>query len=171
MACCHCSLVAKSRGDKPCFAFLNPNSTQLAWNTVKAIAEYKGGPDGGLKVELWILVNTHQALARLMPRHPSETYGKSGEAKALDRVMGGREAWWDLFENRHSPRALADRYANRLMNELNYGLARTHLILDRVSKRPQYYMVHASDHRAAFSFMRWAEVQTSQERYETPRML
>jgi three-Cys-motif partner protein len=157
--------------DKPCFAFLDPNSTQLAWETVGRLAEYKGSrPDQGLKMELWILLNTHQALSRLMPREPPRDYEESGNARALDRVMGGREAWWDIFEQRRGPRTLAERYAARLTGELNYGAARTHLILDRKTKRPQYYMIHAGDHKAAFSFMRWAEVQTAQERWETPTL-
>jgi len=156
---------------KPCFAFLDPDSTQLEWATVERLAQYKGGPGAGLKIELWILLNTHQALFRLMPLKPGASYASSPEARTLDRVLGGRDAWWDLFVERQKPVALAHRYANRLKS-LGYGASRLHLILDRESKRPQYYMIpiHASDHKAAFSFMRWAEIQTSQERYETPQL-
>ena len=41
------------------------------------------------------------------------------------------------------------------------GAARTHIILDAKTKKPQYHMIHASDHEAAFSLMRWAEVETA----------
>ncbi len=87
--------------DKPCFAFLDPNSTELNWSTLERLATYKGddrGDDKVLKVELFVLVNTHQALMRLMPTRPLPTYRESAEAATLDRVMGGRDAWWDLYE-------------------------------------------------------------------------
>jgi three-Cys-motif partner protein len=154
---------------KPCFAFLDPNSTQLNWETVELLAKAKGDDGGGLKTELWVLFNTHQALFRLMPLKPKPDYEKSPEALTLDRVMGSRDAWWDLFERRSKPYMLAMRYAERLYG-LGYGATRLHLILDRVSKKPQYYMVHATDHKAAISFMRWAEVETGQERWESPQL-
>jgi three-Cys-motif partner protein len=55
---------------KPCFAFLDPNSTHLPWSSVTALAGFKGGEGGGLKVELWVLLNTYQALVRLLPHDP-----------------------------------------------------------------------------------------------------
>lgn len=156
--------------DKPCFAFLDPNSTELSWATVKALAAYKGGSEGILKIELWILLNTYQALVRLMPHKEPTGYATGPDATTLDRVMGGREAWWDIRTADRRPEALAIRYAERLQSELQYRAARAHIILDPKTKRPQYHMIHAGDHEAAFSFMRWAEVETSQEPYEAPRL-
>lgn len=156
--------------DKPCFAFLDPYSTQLSWETVEALAGYKGGSGGVMKIELWVLLNTYQALVRLMPHEEPTGYATSPDATTLDRVMGGREAWWDLRTVDGRPEALANRYANRLQSKLGYGAARAHIILDPKTKRPQYHMIHASDHKAAFSFMRWAEVEMSQEPYEGPRL-
>ena len=37
-----CSLAGAIPRDKPCFAFLDPNSTQLKWSTVQTLARYKG---------------------------------------------------------------------------------------------------------------------------------
>ncbi len=39
------------------------------------------------------------------------------------------------------------------------------VIRDPETGRPQYHMVHASDHPAAFGLMRWAEVQASGSSY------
>lgn len=146
--------------DKACFAFLDPNSTQLDWSTVKALSEYKGDRIGELKIEMWILLNTHQALVRLMPKAPRKGYATSPSAITLDRVMGGREAWWDVFEGSRTPHALARRYVERLHEVLGYGAARPYLVRDPATGRPHYYMIQASDHRAAFSLMQWAERQT-----------
>jgi three-Cys-motif partner protein len=158
--------------DRPCFAFLDPNATDLDWSTVESLAAYKGAGNDGrvLKIELFVLFNSHQALMRLLPRSFEPSHGASPSAKTMDRVMGGRAAWWDLYERGASPGAFANRYAERLHTELGYGAALPHLILDPVSKRPQYYMIHAGDHEAAFSFMRWAERESGRERYETPRL-
>lgn len=35
------------------------------------------------------------------------------------------------------------------------------MILDPKTCRPQYHMIHASDHPRAFEFMRWAERKSS----------
>lgn len=156
--------------DKPCFAFLDPNSTQLSWSSVETLARFKGGAGGGLKVELWILLNTYQALSRLMPRVAPPDYDVSPEAAALDRVMGDRSAWWDVYTQRLRPAVLATRYARRLEEVLGYGAARPHPILDPKTGRTQYHMIQASDHKAAFSIMRWAERETSQECFRTPSL-
>lgn len=138
---------------RPCFAFLDPNSTQLNWATVEALAQYKSdcSPPESCKVELWILFNTWQVLLRLMP-----TNGKPPHAEGLNRWLGGEEGWRDLYEAGRGPTSFATRYAQRLEDELGYGLARTLIIRDPKSGRPQYHMIHASDHPAAHKFMRWA---------------
>ncbi len=148
--------------DKPCFAFLDPNSTELAWSTVERLAGYKEpvAPPGTCKVELWILFNTHQAFGRLVDRQSSPTYELSGRAKALDRVMGSRDAWWQLYKDGAHINAFARRYADRLRDELGYGFAHPQLISDPTTGAPQYFMIHASDHPAAFDFMRWAKTQS-----------
>jgi three-Cys-motif partner protein len=148
--------------DRPVFAFLDPDSTQLDWNTVEALGAYKR--DEEYKIELWILFNTHQALMRLLPKQARPGYETSGSATTLDRVMGDRAAWWDVYEQARTPGRLVSRYAERLENVLGYGAARVQRILDPESGRPQYYMVHASDHPAAHEFMRWAQVQTAGDR-------
>lgn len=152
--------------DKPCFAFLDPNSTELRWETIEALANYKEYcPDPEhpkrpvqCKIELWVLLNTHQALARLRERQRRPDYEDSPQAKTMDRVMGGRSAWQAYLDEDRGPSHLAWLFQERLRG-LGYRAARSHIILDPDNHRPQYYMVHASDHPAAFSFMRWAERQ------------
>lgn len=158
--------------DRPCFAFLDPNATELDWSTVEALARYKGGGDDPrvLKIELFVLFNSHQALMRLLPKTFVPSHASSPQAKTMDRVMGERAAWWDLYQRAASPGAFANRYAERISTVFGYGAVLPYLILDPTSKRPQYYMIHASDHEAAFSFMRWAERESGRERFETPRL-
>lgn len=151
--------------ERPCFALLDQDSTQLSWATVKSLAAYKEFIPGTdpkrpkqCKVELWILLNTHQALMRLVPKVRGPQFWDSGEAATLDRVMGGREAWADLVT---APRRfhyghLVRRYVDRLKG-LGYGLVRQCEILDPANGRRQYYMIHASDHLAAHSLMYWAQ--------------
>lgn len=138
---------------KPCFAFLDPTSTQLAWSTVQALAAYKSDcdPPKTCKVELWILFNTDQALMRLVPKT-----GRPPFIEVLNRWIGDEDGWRDLYEQSRSPGAFAERYADRLMTRCGYSLARSLPICDPVTNRRQYYMIHASDHPAAHSFMRWA---------------
>lgn len=147
--------------DKPCFAFLDPNSTQLPWSTVERLATFKlpaYSPPEICKTELWILFNSHQAFARLRhPNEPIDVYMASGAAAALDRIMGGRDAWWDLFEAHLPIGAYAQRYADRLQDVLGYGFSHMQLINDPKTGAPQYYMIHASDHEAAADFMRWSK--------------
>lgn len=152
--------------DRPCFALLDPNSTELAWETVVRLAEFKApaDPPEQCKVEMWVLLNTHQVLMRLMPR----VKGKPS-FKVLDRWFGSREAWWDLYQNGSPPALFAFRYAARL-RDLGYGAVQPMLIRDPKTSRPQYFMIHASDHPAAHSFMRWASRRAGEEKGEAPQL-
>ena len=140
--------------DKPCFAFLDPDSTQLDWDTVEALAKYKTwSPEKRqCRVELFVLLNTHPALPRARETNP----------EVLDRIMGGREAWSDLRDRGEGPSMYAHRYAERLHEELGYGAVVPILISDPATRRPQYYMIHASDHQAAHGFMSWARRATEE---------
>ncbi len=161
--------------DKPCFAFLDPNSTELDWQTVASLARYKQYVPSPTdkrkplecKTELWILVNTHQALGRLMPADRVK-HRVPPHAGVLDRVMGGREAWWDIWGAHFGsgPVMPGLRYADRLISEFGYRWSNAQLVRDPKTKRPVYFMVHASDHPAAHSFMRSAK----RDRWEMPQL-
>lgn len=159
---------------RPCFAFLDQESTQLNWETIEALASWKTyeppptmtGRPKMCKVELWILFNSHQAIYRLWP-HDRQKYPKSFSPDTLDRVFGSREAWWDLWENYEPASALVFRFAEQLI-KLGYQYVLPQLFNDRSSGRPQYHMLHATDHPSAVSFMRWAK--RSSDGYENQHL-
>jgi three-Cys-motif partner protein len=144
---------------RPCFAFLDPDSTQLNWSTVVALAAYKqlNEEAKSCKIELWILFNEHQAIRRLWPR---DKRNLPAHAHVLDRVMGERDAWIDLWDEKHGASWLVHRYVERL-RRLGYVHVHMQQISDPSTGRAQYWMVHASDHDAAASLMRWAKRSSS----------
>lgn len=151
---------------RPCFAFLDQESTQLHWNTIETLASWKTyeppptmtGRPKVCKVELWILFNSHQAIYRLWP-HDRNKYPESFSPDTLDRVFGNRESWWDLWENREPASALVFRFAQQL-RDLGYEYVLPQQFNERPTGRPQYHMLHATDHPSAVSFMRWAKRNT-----------
>lgn len=145
--------------DKPCFALLDPDSTQLDWSTIEALAHYKGGnPPADCRPELLILFNTDQALVRLIPREQGLKYADSAMARTLDRVMGGRERWIDLNGPHMSAVGLVNRYRENLRG-LGYAYTVAVPILSTTGarRRRQYFMVQASEHPKAPDLMLWAE--------------
>ena len=151
---------------RPCFVLLDQESTQLSWETVANLAAWKtydppatnSGRPKNCKVELWILFNSHQAMNRLWP-HDHSRYPESFSPDTLDRVFGGREAWRDLREQHRPFSALTTRYAEQILG-LGYQYVHPQLIVDPATERPQYHMIHATDHPSAVSFMRWAKRST-----------
>ena len=82
-----------------------------------------------------------------------------GRADALDHLMGGREAWWDLWESGQPSNALLRRYVERLKS-LGYQYVLPQPVRDPVDGRVHYYMIHVTDHPSALGLMRWAKKQT-----------
>lgn len=77
--------------DKPmdrAVMFLDPYGMQVSWRTLERISESG-------KIDLWLLIPTGMALARVMPRHGEVP---PGWRKALDRFFGGSEWQADLFK-------------------------------------------------------------------------
>lgn len=150
--------------DRPCFALLDQDSTQLDWATIELLAGWKSytpppkgkGRPSSCKVELWILFNSHQVINRLWP-HDRTRFPDSFSPHTLDRLLGGRAAWWDLWDEHRPSSALVQRFADRLRQELGYAYAIPQIIKDPENGRPQYHMIHATDHPSAISFMRWAK--------------
>lgn len=148
--------------DKSCFAFVDPDSTEVDWATIAALAGYKIFDPSTkpilCKVEMWILVNTGHALRRLWPSDRSKyPLPPPDSAKTLDRVMGARGAWVDLYKAGESSTQLAYRYTDRLRSEFGYQYTVAHPIRRGSSRSGiQYFMVHATDHPAAVDFMTWA---------------
>jgi len=149
--------------ERACFALLDQDSTQLEWETVEMLANWKvyepppddRGRPRKCKVEIWALFNTHQVVNRIWPSDREKHQMPLG-VEALDRMFGHRSAWFDLWEAGASASALVDRYRERLYG-LGYQYVIPQLIKDPASGRPQYFMYHATDHPSAISLMRWAK--------------
>ena len=136
--------------DKPCFALLDQDSTQLDWRTIETLAAMKtyeppptlSGRPKKCKTELWILFNSHQAVYRLWPSDRRDDRLPPG-AGALDRMFGERSAWHDLWQDARPPSSLVLRYSDRL-RDLDYQYVHPQLINDPTTGRPQHYMIHAT---------------------------
>ena len=156
----------KLDASRPCFALFDQESTQLNWNTLKVLAEWKSyeppltrnGRPQKCKAELWILFNSYQAIYRLWPRD-REKYPESFSPKTLDRVFGSRDSWWDLWEKHNPANALVPRFAEQLKS-LGYQYVLPQIINSPETGKPQYHMLHATDHPSAISFMQWAKRST-----------
>lgn len=156
------ALLASGRvpTDKPCFAFLDPNSTQLAWATVADLAAHRPldlteGKEQ-YKVELWILLNTSQALSRMWPRRKQRDDLPGSEEK-LDQMFGGRPAWIDLWTNGDTMISLLGSYCDRLRRDLGYRYVNPISIKGGEGRQTIYYMIHATDHPSGKSNMQWAD--------------
>lgn len=148
---------------RPCFAFLDQESTQLDWRTIEILASWKtyepppaeSGRPKTCKAELWILFNSHQVIYRLWPQDRTR-YPESFSPETLDRILGDREAWWDLWKDKQPACSLLQRFSDRLYG-LGYQYVMPQLIKSPDDGRPQYHMIHATDHPSAISLMRWAK--------------
>jgi three-Cys-motif partner protein len=151
--------------NEPCWVFLDPNSTELDWATIEAVAAFKTFDPSchpmQCKAELWILFNLGQALQRMWSKNRTK-YPDTFSPETLDRVMGSRTAWRDLWDAGLPSSSLETRYCQRLL-DLGYQWVVPHRIRDRTTNRVQYTMIHASDHPAAIDFMKWASRATEAE--------
>ncbi len=150
--------------NRPLFVCLDQNSTDLLWTTIERIAAFKelDIPANRCKAELWILFNQHQVIQRLWPNTPRLEGRPNPYSAALDRIFGSSDAWIDLWETKASPIKLMRRYCDRLEKVLGYQYVLPQTITGPTS-RPQYYMIHATDHEAAVEFMRWAKTRYAKD--------
>lgn len=151
--------------NRPLFVCLDQNSTELLWTTVERLATFKqlDVDTNRCKAELWILFNQHQVIQRLWPHTPRLERRSNPYSAALDRVFGTRDAWIDLWESNATPINLMRRYCERLRVVLGYQYVLPQEITDPLTGRPQYFMVHATDHEAAVDFMRWAKTRYAKD--------
>ena len=64
-----------------------------------------------------------------------------------------------MWKERQPASMLIVRFAERLRG-LGYQHVRSQLFIDPATGRPQYHMIHATDHPSAISIMRWAKSST-----------
>ena len=130
----------------PAFAFLDPEGSELDWQTVEAIAAHKA--DRPNKVEQLILFPTDMGFVRLAPDHPER----------VTRIFG-HERWVEIFERRRAGQITADQARGEYVRLYAAGLRdlgyRT--VLDRQITKgdgsPMYFLIFATDHEAGERIM------------------
>jgi three-Cys-motif partner protein len=140
---------------QPALAFLDPEGSELAWETVQKIAAHK--PGGQNKIEQFILFASDTGIVRFFPRDPS----KLVYADRLDRMLPDPIAWRSLYSLR--ARLDAAEFRRRLlglyvsgMKQLGYRHVPEPRLVCRPDGRPLYFMVFATDHDAGERIMRAA---------------
>jgi three-Cys-motif partner protein len=131
----------------PAFSFLDPEGSELDWNTVKAIADHKRG-HSPTKIEQLILFPTDTGFMRLAPDYPD----------FVTRIFG-HEDWREIHERRQSNALSPDQARGEYVHMYAEGLRRLgyKIVLDRqitkASHQPMYFLVFATDHDAGERIM------------------
>jgi three-Cys-motif partner protein len=146
----------------PCFAFLDPDGMELAWSTIRALADHTRGYRSAeskkpeFKVELWMLFPSG-GLVRTLALDVAKI--SEGDAKRATNLFGD-EGWWAIYERRQaewfSGAEALDEYVNlmrwRLERELGYRW--THpLELRNTAGAILYHMIFATDNDAGTQIM------------------
>lgn len=130
----------------PAFAFLDPEGSELDWQTVEAIAAHKAHRRN--KVEQLILFPTDMGFVRLAPDHP----------ELVTRIFG-HERWVETFERRRAGRITADQARGEYVRLYAAGLRELgyRTVLDRQitkgSGAPMYFLIFGTDHEAGERIM------------------
>jgi three-Cys-motif partner protein len=152
-------ILATLNPKAPTLAFLDPDGTQLHWNTVKALADHKRGR-GRYKVELLILFPLQMAVLRLLNFKTGKI--PLASAKRLDAMLGAETPWREIVSMRltgeittpeETKLAFLDAYAEGLHRRLEYE----HVLHREVANergRSLYYLVFASDCEVGERIMR-----------------
>jgi three-Cys-motif partner protein len=130
----------------PAFAFLDPEGSELAWETIVAVFDHKRGERW--KVEQLILFPTDMGFVRLAPDHP-------------DKVTNifGHERWLEIFDARRSDQITADEARGAYVRLYADGLRQLgyETVLDRqitkANGQPMYFLIFATDHDAGERIM------------------
>jgi three-Cys-motif partner protein len=146
----------------PTFAFVDPDVMELAWQTLRRLADHKRGyrPSGSsrpeYKVELWLLFPT-QGLIRTLAL--DERKLRSADEDRATQLYG-TDSWRAIYDRRVagklSPSEAREEYVNlmrwRLTNDLGY--ANTHPFeLKNTRGGTVYHMVFATDSEAGDRIM------------------
>lgn len=138
------------------FCLVDQRTFECRWDTLKALANYRRG---SYKIELfyflaeaWMgraLANTTRDIAQIV-------------------AWWGRDDWETLRRRRPSNRA--DLFAARFRDELGYKYVLPYPILrrDAAGAPIMYFMIHATDHRAAVDFMGRAYRESVRDGPEPP---
>jgi three-Cys-motif partner protein len=131
----------------PAFAFLDPEGSELAWETVQAIADHKRGSSPN-KVEQLILLPTDMGFIRLIPDYPEKV-----------TRMYGHDRWREIEARRRSGEISPDDARGAYVRMYAEGLEALgyRTVLDRQIKKengqPMYFLMFATDHDAGEKIM------------------
>jgi three-Cys-motif partner protein len=138
----------------PCLCLLDPEGSELEWETVAAISRFKRGR---YKAEQLILLPTHTGFIRqLFVNRPLEEWAENN----LTRMYGSDE-WRDIYERRVAGRITTDEatteyvrlYAGRLRG-LGYENVLDREIRDHGFGGPlRYFLLFATDNQAGYRIM------------------
>ena len=139
----------------PTFAFLDPKGLQVAWSTVRTLAEWRAeSTDEGRAMDL----EAEPAIARVLGLR-----GVKGQRSAdrLDRLFGCRCDWLPIHQGRRSgaltPEAMRAEFVNlyRWRLEAELGYRTTHALqIVNTAGHPVYTLVFATDSSPGDSIMR-----------------
>lgn len=133
----------------PAFAFLDPEGSELDWETVAAIAEHKR-QDSPNKIEQLILFPTDMGFVRLAPDHP----------ELVTRIYG-HDRWKNIYDRRVADELTADQARSEYVRLYGEGLSNLgyRTVLDRQIKKangsPMYFLIFATDNSAGKRIMDW----------------
>lgn len=141
----------------PCFAFLDPEGTELSWQTIEKLAGHKKGYK--YKIELFILFPYDMGLVRLL-WHDLERFQQTGYRELLDKIYGNTN-WQSIHEKRATGRLTAEQARDEFLDlymtqleELGYRYVIERLIEDDRG-RPLYFLIFATDCEVGDRIMRY----------------
>jgi three-Cys-motif partner protein len=140
------------------FAFLDPEGTELHWDTIRRLAEHKRG-HSKTKVELLVLFPLQMCVLRLLNFKTGKV--PRAHVEKLERMLGSESSWRLIWQKRllgeittpeETRAAFLDAYCHEIKKlRYNHVLARE-VVSDQ--GRPLYYLVFASDHDAGKRIMK-----------------
>lgn len=144
--------------DAPAFAFLDPEGSELAWDTVHAIAKHKSTPYK--KIEQLILLATDMGFVRTLPVAKDLSPGAAAKITA----MYGHDRWRAIYERRRADKINAEAARTEYVRLYAQGLrdlGYEHVQERQITKEgaggrrgsPMYFLMHASDHEAGERIM------------------
>ena len=125
--------------------FLDPFATEVDWQTVQSIAETKS-------LDLWILFPL-SALTRILPteRQPDEDW-----AAILDRVFGGPEWRYRLYQTQTQPTLFGDEHTLTVRRDqqaiVDAYLAKLNTVFEAVAPSPRWFCNSRNSPQFAFMF-------------------
>jgi three-Cys-motif partner protein len=133
----------------PAFAFLDPEGSELEWDTVAVIAEHKRHLSPN-KIEQLILFPTDMGFVRLAPDHP----------ELVTRIYG-HDRWKRIYDRRVADEITAEQARSEYVRLYGQGLSELGYatVLDRQIKKangsPMYFLIFATDNTAGKKIMDW----------------